>query len=43
MTKEHYMALADFQTLWTNKIKPTIPTANVASVQEATAAANELT
>ena len=26
MTKEHYMALADFQNLWTNTIKPQIPT-----------------
>jgi hypothetical protein len=26
MTKEKYMALADFQTLWTNQIKPEIPT-----------------
>ena len=26
MTKSSYMALADFQTLWTNQIKPEIPT-----------------
>lgn len=26
MTKAKYMALADFQTLWSDKIKPTIPT-----------------
>lgn len=26
MTKENYMALADFQALWTQKIKPAIPT-----------------
>lgn len=25
MTKEKYMALADFQTLWTDRIKPRIP------------------
>lgn len=25
MTKEKYMALADLQTLWTNKMKPIIP------------------
>lgn len=24
MNKEHYMALQDFQTLWTNQIKPTL-------------------
>ena len=24
MTKEKYMALADLQTLWTNRMKPTI-------------------
>lgn len=26
MTKARYMALADFQTLWTDKIKPSLPT-----------------
>lgn len=26
MTKEHYMALADFQTLWDNSLKPHIST-----------------
>lgn len=26
MTKEKYMALADFQTLWANKLKPWINT-----------------
>ena len=26
MTKEHYMALADFQNLWTNTIKPVLAT-----------------
>lgn len=26
MTKERYMALADVQSLWTNTIKPQIPT-----------------
>ena len=26
MTKARYMALADFQDLWTNRIKPQIPT-----------------
>lgn len=28
MTKARYMALADFQTLWTNQIKPSLPSKN---------------
>ena len=47
MTKANYMALADFQTLWTDHIKPAIPTiagtANFATVAESESAANELT
>lgn len=26
MTKKHYMALDDIQALWTDKIKPSLPT-----------------
>ena len=41
------MALADFQTLWTEQIKPAIPsiagTSNFATTAESEAAANELT
>lgn len=45
MPKDKYMALADFQSIWTNSIKPAIPSIAVtyASVSEATAAAAELT
>lgn len=47
MTKARYMALEDFQTLWTDTLKPAIPTiagtANFATVQECEAAADELT
>ena len=42
--KSGYMTLEDFQTLWTGRIKPAIPALNgAATVQEATAAAEELT
>ena len=44
MTKEPYMALADFQTVWDNSIKPAIPdlipTASTATCE---AIINELT
>ena len=47
MTKEKYMALADFQTLWTEKIKPAIPgiagTADYASDQTCESIVDELT
>lgn len=46
MTKERYMALADFQDIWTNKIKPAIPgiagTADYASDAICEAAADEI-
>ena len=46
MTKARYMALADFQDLWTNKIKPAIPdiagTSNFASDALCEAAADEI-
>ena len=46
MTKARYMALADFQDLWTNKIKPAIPgiagTADYATDQTCEAAADEI-
>ena len=46
MTKEKYMALADFQTLWTDRIKPQIPaiagTADYASDDLCEAAAEEI-
>ena len=46
MTKARYMALADFQSLWTNKLKPAIPgiagTANYATDQTCDAAADEI-
>lgn len=41
--KENYMALEDFQTLWSNKIKPAIPTANIASQATCEAIIDELT
>ena len=47
MTKAKYMALEDFQTIWTNRIKPKIPeiagTAGYASTQEGQQAIAELT
>ena len=44
MTKDHYMALEDFQELWTNRIKPTIPALNgEASNETCEAIINELT
>ena len=47
MTKERYMALADFQSLWTDTIKPALDeqydTAERATVAESRAAAAELT
>lgn len=44
MTKEHYMALADFQELWTNRIKPSIPALNgAATVETCEAIIEELT
>lgn len=46
MTKAKYMALADFQTLWSNSIKPAIPsiagTANFASDSLCEDAADEI-
>lgn len=48
MTKERYMALDDVQTLWTDKIKPTIETnyankvSDVASVDTCMSIINEL-
>lgn len=43
--KENYMALEDFQTLWSNKIKPAIPTAtkSIASQAVCKAIIDELT
>lgn len=44
MTKDHYMALDDFQDLWTNRIKPSIPALRgVASVETCEAIIDELT
>lgn len=44
MAKDRYMALEDFQTLWTNSIKPAVLLkADVATVSESSNAANELT
>ena len=47
MTKDHYMALADFQTLWTEKLRPAIPgiagTADYASEQTCESIIDELT
>ena len=40
MTKEKYMALADFQTLWTDKIKPKIP--EIAGTADVSGKANKL-
>lgn len=46
MAKEHYMALADFKTLWDNKLKPAIPgiagTADYATEETCAAAAAEI-
>lgn len=46
MTKPNYMALADFQTLWDQKLKPAIPTiagtADYATEQTCEAAAAEI-
>lgn len=43
MTKANYMALADFQTLWDESIKPAIPTLiDTASVQTCEAIVDEL-
>lgn len=50
MTKEKYMALADVQTLWTDKIKPSIQNTyatksdvSTASVATCESIVNELT
>lgn len=44
MPKPRYMALADFQTLWSDKIKPKIPElVGTATDAEAEASAEELT
>lgn len=44
MPKSKYMALEDFQTLWTNTLKPAIPSLTPqATDAEAEAAAEELT
>ena len=47
MTKENYMALADFQALWTEKIKPKIPeiagTADYATAATCESIIDELT
>ena len=47
MTKDHYMALADFQNIWTNVIKPAIPeiagNADYASVETCEDIIDELT
>jgi len=41
MTRDNYMALADFQNLWTNQIKPEIPTIAGTSPNYASAATCE--
>ena len=41
MTKEKYMALADFQSLWTNQIKPWINTNKAAKSDLPTYASTE--
>lgn len=44
MTKPKYMALADFQWLWTNTLKPAIPSLiTVASVATCQSIVDELT
>lgn len=43
MTKDNYMALADFQDLWSNRIKPAIPAfRDIASVETCESIIDEL-
>lgn len=43
MTKANYMALADFQEIWSNKIKPAIPAfRDIATVETCEACVTEL-